>query len=1127
MAGTSPGSFSEIGGVDRLGLAHVLADGSVDAGFDAGLSGYVDPRALALDGGTLYVGGTLGAIGGGQRTGLAAVDAVTGDLLPFDAQLDGDVRALELHGGRLYVGGLFDVAGGSPRAGAAAFSTATGALTAFAPQLADGDQLGSVAALDAGGGWLYVTGGFDTAAGATHERIVAVDLVTGAPNPAWTPRLDQVMPYVAYAPDTQTVFAGGAHAWLNRDTPGQQFSALHGIDAGGSAEPGLPWTGGCSSMTLVGPILYLACLFSEGARYPMMVRGYDVRTWTEVFSARLRGDASTGDSEVRAIGAAGGVVVVGGFFQTIGGRVQDRLAAVDIATGEALPFNPGADGTVRALTVVDGDLVAGGDFTTVGGATRRGLARLDPLTGAPRAWDPNVTGGGVRALARDGNALYAGGEFTSVGGQVRTLAGAVALDTGAPLAFAPQVTGTRVNALAVDDDGVLLGGRFTAVGGAPRAALAAVDPGGAVRAGWDAALATAGGAPEVHALARDGADVFAGGAFTSAGGAARRHVAALDAADGGVRAWDAGLTEGISVQAIAVRDDDVLLGGSRTPPAWDGDTAIFSRHRRSDGRAVESLIEIDSVIRALHVDRASVYLGGSFAWVGIRPRARRSFTSLTSPPENERSPAVTGTLEEGETLTCAPGGWANDPVTYTYAWLRDGNAIDGATAATRVVTAADAAAAVTCSVTARNRGGAASAVSAPAGSPAPPSADALPMVTGTAAYASELTCALGTWSGSVTSQSVQWLRDGDLIDGATAATYTLVNPDAGRAISCRVTSTGAGGQTAATSAVVTVPDRPVLTGAPAITGTAAPGETLTCTAGTWTSATVLGYAYTWRADGVVAATGSTYTVAEADRTRTLQCEVVATNDGGFASALTAGVVVPGLPPVNTAVPRISGTARAGGVLTCTPGSWTGPVDGREYEWHVDGETRLPFPNDRLTLTGADRGKSVRCRETARSWQWGAAAADSAAVIVGSDPPSTGAEPPAGGTPPTPAADPSPPADTPPPPDAAPRTGAPLPGGTPAPIRLTGGRGADVLRGMGGDDRLAGGAGDDRLHGGAGRDRLTGGPGRDALDGGPGDDVLDARDAAGGDRLTCGAGRDRAFADRGDRVARDCERVIRR
>jgi Ca2+-binding RTX toxin-like protein len=113
-------------------------------------------------------------------------------------------------------------------------------------------------------------------------------------------------------------------------------------------------------------------------------------------------------------------------------------------------------------------------------------------------------------------------------------------------------------------------------------------------------------------------------------------------------------------------------------------------------------------------------------------------------------------------------------------------------------------------------------------------------------------------------------------------------------------------------------------------------------------------------------------------------------------------------------------------------------------------------------------------------------------------------------------------------EAAPQpTVPPAPPHHPAKARVrTGTRGRDVLRGTSGRDTLRGLGGDDRLYGLAGPDLLVGGSGQDRLSGGAGADVLRAVDRQ-RDTVSCGTGRDLVYADRLDRVARDCERVIRR
>lgn len=99
--------------------------------------------------------------------------------------------------------------------------------------------------------------------------------------------------------------------------------------------------------------------------------------------------------------------------------------------------------------------------------------------------------------------------------------------------------------------------------------------------------------------------------------------------------------------------------------------------------------------------------------------------------------------------------------------------------------------------------------------------------------------------------------------------------------------------------------------------------------------------------------------------------------------------------------------------------------------------------------------------------------------------------------------------------------------------LEGGVGNDVLIGDLRNDTLEGGTGADVLRGGPSGDLLIGGPGRDVIYGQGGLDVIHARDGT-RDRLSCGTNRDNntrperdaVYADRLDRVSRDCEVVHR-
>lgn len=100
------------------------------------------------------------------------------------------------------------------------------------------------------------------------------------------------------------------------------------------------------------------------------------------------------------------------------------------------------------------------------------------------------------------------------------------------------------------------------------------------------------------------------------------------------------------------------------------------------------------------------------------------------------------------------------------------------------------------------------------------------------------------------------------------------------------------GRRAHSRAVDAVSKLPVCSVAPAITGTATQGQTLTCSTGTWSKSP--SYSYQWNRSGVaiIGATASTRVLAAGDVGATMTCTVKATKSGVSAvrtSAATSAV----------------------------------------------------------------------------------------------------------------------------------------------------------------------------------------------------------------------------------------------
>jgi len=112
-------------------------------------------------------------------------------------------------------------------------------------------------------------------------------------------------------------------------------------------------------------------------------------------------------------------------------------------------------------------------------------------------------------------------------------------------------------------------------------------------------------------------------------------------------------------------------------------------------------------------------LGGAASGPAAANAATVNASTAQYAPTNTGSPAISGTAQEGSTLTASNGSWtSSSTVTYAYAWQRcDANgancaAISGATKSTYVLASADIGKTLRVTVTASNADGSSSSTSA-------------------------------------------------------------------------------------------------------------------------------------------------------------------------------------------------------------------------------------------------------------------------------------------------------------------------------------------------------------------------------------------------------------------------------
>jgi hypothetical protein len=127
------------------------------------------------------------------------------------------------------------------------------------------------------------------------------------------------------------------------------------------------------------------------------------------------------------------------------------------------------------------------------------------------------------------------------------------------------------------------------------------------------------------------------------------------------------------------------------------------------------------------------------------------------------------------------------------------------------------------------------------------------------------------------------------------------------------------------------PVKPSNTAAPAISGTAQSGMTLSADSGSWSGTAPISYAYAWqRCDGhgancsdIAGATAPTRTAVGADLGNTLRIAVTATNRAGSATATSRATAVVTTTPQGAETPTVPPRVRQGQNISVSPAIFTG------------------------------------------------------------------------------------------------------------------------------------------------------------------------------------------------------------
>jgi hypothetical protein len=175
-AGAAPGTNET---VRSYILAYDLVTGELITSWAPSLNAQGLEIKASADGATIYVGGDFDRVNGEARTRVAALDAQTGELRPWNPAPNGRVDGIAVNGDTVYLGGDFTRLGSVPRLRLAAVDANTGALRAWAPEA---DLVVNTMVVVPSGN-VIVGGTFNTLNGTQQFGMGALDGTTGEVRP--------------------------------------------------------------------------------------------------------------------------------------------------------------------------------------------------------------------------------------------------------------------------------------------------------------------------------------------------------------------------------------------------------------------------------------------------------------------------------------------------------------------------------------------------------------------------------------------------------------------------------------------------------------------------------------------------------------------------------------------------------------------------------------------------------------------------------------------------------------------------------------------------------------------------------------------------------------------------------
>ncbi|TAL68597.1 MAG: T9SS type A sorting domain-containing protein [Bacteroidetes bacterium] len=333
---------------------------------------------------------------------------------------------------------------------------------------------------------------------------------------------------------------------------------------------------------------------------------------------------ATTDAPVHCAVKSGDTLFIGGSFMMLRNpdnsiALRNRIAAIDLNTGFALPWNPNSDGPVLTMAISGNLLYVGGGFSNIGGQLRNNIAALKTDTDyfIANTWNPDANSL-VSKIILSGTNVYCAGGFSLIGNASRNGLACVTtmMDEDNATSWNPIPNGSVLDIVLVGNT-MYVAGSFISIGGLSRSNIAALNTTNNNATSWNPLANNT-----VMAISCLGNTLYAAGSFTSIGGQARTRIAALDMLvnSNNATSWNPDVNG--TINTLKAFNGRIYIGGTFSLVNNISRNFLASLDASLNSNNTTSWNPVlDSYVEKIIIQDSIVIIGGNFAKVNNNDRA--------------------------------------------------------------------------------------------------------------------------------------------------------------------------------------------------------------------------------------------------------------------------------------------------------------------------------------------------------------------------------------------------------------------------------------------------------------------------------------------------------------------------